>query len=96
MEKVPILLYCARIYTIFLYRVFEGYTKRPFTAKGLRAEQLLELVHSDVCGPFSTQARGGYEYYFTFIDDYSRYRCVYLMNRKFETFDKFKEFHAED
>ena len=25
-------------------------TKRPFTTKGLRAKQHLELIHSDVCG----------------------------------------------
>ena len=70
-------------------------TKRPFTTKGLRAEQPLKIVHSDICGPFSTQARGGHEYYVTFIDDYSRYGYVYLMHRKFETFEKFKELHAE-
>ena len=69
-------------------------TKRPFGSKGNRVEELLELVHSDVCGPMSVKARGGYEYYVTFIDDYSRYWYVYLMNRKSETFDKFKEFRA--
>ena len=26
-------------------------TKRPFKAKGQRAQELLELVHTDVCGP---------------------------------------------
>ena len=26
-------------------------TKRPFSAKGRRAQYLLELVHSDVCSP---------------------------------------------
>ena len=70
-------------------------TKRPFTTKGLRAEEPLGLIHSDVCGPFATQARGGYEYYVTFIDDYSRYEYVYLIRRKLEAFEKFKEFHAE-
>ena len=70
-------------------------TKRPFTIKGLRAEQPLELVHSDVYGPLSTQARGDNEYYVIFIDDYSVYGYVYLMHQKFETFDKFKEFHTE-
>ena len=70
-------------------------TKRPYTIKGLRVEQPLELVHYDVCEPFSTQARGGYEYYVTFIDDYSRYGYVYLMHQKSETFVKFKEFYAE-
>ena len=70
-------------------------TKRPFTIEGLRAEEPLRLIHSDVCGPFVTQARGGYEYYVTFIDDYSRYGHVYLMRRKSEIFEKFKEFHVE-
>ena len=44
-------------------------TKRSFTTKGQRAKEPLELVHSDVCGPMNTQARGGYEYFVTFIDD---------------------------
>ena len=70
-------------------------TKRPFNAKGNVAKDLLELVHSDVCGPMSDQARGGYEYFITFTDDYSRFGYVYLMNRKSETFEKFKEFRAE-
>ena len=52
-------------------------------------------MNSIVYGLFITQARGGYEYYVTFIDDYSRYGYVHLMHRKFKTFDKFKEFHAE-
>ena len=56
---------------------------------------MLELVNSDVCGPMSTQARGGYEYFITFIDDYSRFGYVYLMKQKFEAFEKYKEFKAE-
>ena len=70
-------------------------TKRPFNAKGRRAQELLELVHTDVCGHMSTQAKGGYEYFITFTDDYSRYGYVYLMRRTFEAFEKFKEFRVE-
>ena len=70
-------------------------TKRPFNAEGRRAQDLLELVHSDVCDPLSIQARGGYEYFITFTDDYSRFGYVYLMKRKSEAFEKFKEFKAE-
>ena len=70
-------------------------TKRPFSAKGSRATEPLQLVHTDVCGPLNVQARGGYEYFVTFIDDYSRYGYLYLMQRKSETFGKFKEFQAE-
>ena len=42
-----------------------------------------------------TQARGGYEYFITFTDDYSRFGYVYLMKQKSKTFEKFKEFKAE-
>ena len=47
----------------------EKMTNRPFNAKGNRATECLELIHSDVCGPFNVQARGGYEYFVTFTDD---------------------------
>ena len=70
-------------------------TKRPFKAKGNRATIQLEMVHTDVCGPMSIQARGGYEYFITFTDDYSRYGYVYLMRHKSEAFDKFREYKAE-
>ncbi|XP_073121767.1 uncharacterized protein [Henckelia pumila] len=65
-------------------------TKRPFLSKGERVKGPLELVHTNVCGPLNVQARGGYV-----INDYSRYGYVYLMQRKSETFGKFKEFLAE-
>ena len=68
---------------------------RPFKAKGYRAKEPLELIHSDLCGPMSTQARGGYEYFVTFTDDYSRYGYIYLLHHKSECFDKFKTYKAE-
>ena len=70
-------------------------TKIPFNAKGYRAKDLLELVHSDVCGPMSIQARGGYEYFITFTDDYFRFGYVYLMKRKSEPFEKLNKFRTE-
>ncbi|GER47805.1 gag-pol polyprotein [Striga asiatica] len=68
--------------------------KRPFTAKGYRSQEVLGLIHSDLCGPMSIQARGGFEYYVSFIDDYSRFGYVYLLHRKSECFEKFKEYRA--
>ncbi len=35
-----------------------------------RASKLLELVHSDVCGPMKTTSRGGARYFVTFINDF--------------------------
>ena len=60
-----------------------------------RASDLLELIHTDVCGPMSSTARGGFQYFITFTDDLSRYGYVYLMRHKSETFEKFKEFQNE-
>ena len=70
-------------------------TRRPFTAKGYEAKEQLELVHSDLCGPMTIRARGGFEYFITLIDDYSRYGCIYLMHRKSEAVEKFKEYRVE-
>ena len=70
-------------------------TKSPFTGTSERANDLLALIHTDVCGPMSTVARGGYSYFITFTDDVSRYGYVYLMRHKSESFEKFKEFQNE-
>ncbi|KAK8690580.1 hypothetical protein V6N13_074112 [Hibiscus sabdariffa] len=69
--------------------------KVPFSGKGERASDLLGLIHSDVCGPMNTQARGGYQYFITFTDDFSRYGYIYLMRHKSEGLEKFKEFKNE-
>ena len=70
-------------------------TKSPFSGHGERAADLLGLVHTDVCGPMSTQAMGGFSYFITFIDDRSRFGYVYLMKHKSEAFEKFKEYKHE-
>ena len=48
-----------------------------------------------MCGLLNVRARGVFEYFITFINDYSRYRFVYLLHRKFESFEKFNKFRAE-
>ncbi|TYK06521.1 gag/pol protein [Cucumis melo var. makuwa] len=70
-------------------------TKRPFTRKGYRANEPLELIHSDLCGPMNVKAIGAFEYFISFIDDYSRYGYLYLMEHKSEALEKFKEYKAE-
>ena len=42
----------------------------------------------------TTEVRGGYSYFITFINDLSRFGYVYLMKHKFEAFDKFKEYQS--
>ncbi|GKF98141.1 putative RNA-directed DNA polymerase, partial [Tanacetum coccineum] len=55
-----------------------------------RIENILDLVHSDVCGPMKTKTLGGCSYFVTFIDDHSRKVWVYTLKTK----DVFKQFHA--
>ena len=69
--------------------------KSSFTKKGEQANDVLDLVHTNVCRPISTSARGGYSYFITFIDDLSKYGYVYLIKYKFESFKIFKQFHNE-
>ncbi|KAL0413379.1 UNVERIFIED_CONTAM: Retrovirus-related Pol polyprotein from transposon TNT 1-94 [Sesamum radiatum] len=54
-------------------------TKKPFVGQSTIAKGLLDLVHTDVCGPLSVPAREGFSYFITFTDDHSRYGYVYLM-----------------
>ena len=66
--------------------------KTPFSGTMERATDLLEIIHTDVCGPMNIEARGRYHYFLIFTDDLSRYEYIYLMKHKSETFEKFKEF----
>jgi hypothetical protein len=48
-------------------------SKAPFTGQSERASDLLGLVHTDICGPLNSVARGGFKYFITFTNDFSRY-----------------------
>jgi transposase InsO family protein len=70
-------------------------TKAPFMSLPERALDLLELIHIDVCGPMSMTARGGFQYFITFIDDFIRYGYLYLMKHMLKSLEKSKEFLNE-
>ncbi|KAJ9551376.1 hypothetical protein OSB04_015421 [Centaurea solstitialis] len=70
-------------------------TKSPFKGKMERGKDLLDLIHTDVCGPFRSATRHGERYFVTFTDDFSRYGFIYLMKNKSDTFEVFKGFKNE-
>jgi transposase InsO family protein len=73
-------------------------TRAPFgtTPEDHRATKPLQRVHSDIQGPQRTAALGGGEVYvMNFIDEYSRLHAVYLLKRKSDALDKFKQFRAD-
>ncbi|GJU95174.1 retrotransposon protein, putative, ty1-copia subclass [Tanacetum coccineum] len=69
--------------------------KKPFPHSNERAKDLLEIIHTDVCGPLRHVSRQGASYFITFTDDYSRYGYVYLLKHKHEVFETFKVFKNE-
>jgi hypothetical protein len=69
--------------------------KKPFPSNNNRSKEILDLIHSDVCGPMPLKSLGGSLYYVIFIDDYSRKTWLYLLKTKDEVFNKFQEFKVE-
>ena len=69
--------------------------RNPFNPVGeIHSTEKLQLIHSDVCGPMSTESIGGKKYFVTFTDDYSRCCSVYFMKHKSEVLEKFKDFET--
>ena len=73
--------------------VFSGFTlgkhpKKMFDkGKSWRAQCVLELVHSDVAGPFLVPSFGNCHYALAFIHELSRYTWVFFMAHKSEVFE---------
>ena len=43
-------------------------TKTPFSGTAERTNDLLEIIHTDVCSPMRVEARCGYRYVLTLTD----------------------------
>ena len=44
-----------------------------------RSTGLLDLVHSDICGPMEVPSLGGSRYFVYFIDDHSKWAILHIM-----------------
>ncbi|GJR77919.1 retrovirus-related pol polyprotein from transposon TNT 1-94 [Tanacetum coccineum] len=60
-----------------------------------KSNDILGLIHTDLCDFKATPSKGGKNYYITFIDDYSKFYYVYLINTKDEALNMFKTYKAE-
>jgi hypothetical protein len=70
------------------------YTKTAFPSSDSRAAGILDLIHSDVCGPMSSTSLTRSLYYVVFIDDFSRKSWIFFMKTKGQVFSRFQEFKA--
>ena len=60
-----------------------------------RASTPFELIHSDVWGLCPVVSPTGFQYFVTFVDDYSRTTWLYLIKNRSELFSHFRAFCAE-
>jgi hypothetical protein len=65
----------------------------PSMAK-YRAEEKLELVHGDLCGPVMPAMPGAKRYFFLFVDDVNCYMWLVLLATKDEALSAFTVFQA--
>ena len=60
-----------------------------------RSSDVLELVHTNICGSFPKPSWNSQQYFTSFIDEYSRYGYLYLIHEKSEALDMFKIFKVK-
>ena len=68
----------------------KGKITRVRKKEATRNKRQLEIIHTDICGPFTSAILGGYKYFITFIDHFSRYGYILLIQEKSEALDMFK------
>ena len=69
-------------------------TKSSFKRKTYTSKEILEIVHTDLCGPIDVQSYKGDKYIMLFVDDYSRMMAVMFLKQKSDAFQMFKWFLA--
>ena len=68
--------------------------KKTFPGSERKAKGILEIIHSDVCGPMYSSLLSMYAYYVSFIDDLSCNIWIYFLKEKSEVFKKLKDYKA--
>jgi len=67
--------------------------KDKFPKQGrTHAKEVLNLIHSDICGQLQTSTHFGSTYFITFVDDHTHYTIIYLPRQKSNAFEKFKQY----
>ena len=75
-------------------------TRTPSNSPAKRAKEpleLIQLIHSDLCGPIHPTSVGGANYFGLFIDDATRMTCIVPLKTKEsgELVERFKEYQAQ-
>ena len=68
--------------------------KTSFKSKNYQFEDILEIVHTDLCGPIGVESYTGEKLFILFVDDYSRMMTIMYLREKLEAFKKFNWYLA--
>jgi hypothetical protein len=69
--------------------------KGSFLSSDNRSKGILDLIHTNVCGPMIVASLNEYLYYVLFIDDHSRKMWIYFLKNKDGFLARFQEFKAQ-
>jgi hypothetical protein len=71
--------------------------RQPYSGSFPSATKTLECIHMDLCGPITPTSCGGNLYFLKIINGFSKYRFIFPMKKKSDTFSLFSEFlsHAK-
>ena len=65
-----------------------------FKSKTRTSKRILEIIHTNFCGPIYVQRYKGDKYIMLFVDDYSRMMIVMFLKQKFDAFQMFNWYLA--
>ena len=65
-------------------------SKSSFKSKTYTSKVILEIVHTNLCGPINVQSCKGDKYIMLLVDDYSRMMTVMFLKQKSDAFQMFK------
>jgi hypothetical protein len=71
------------------------YAKQVKKSEAKQSAEVLEIIHTDICGPLPVKSVDGFDSFITFTDDFSRYGYIYPIKERSEALDKLKVFKAE-
>ena len=74
--------------------VYGKQARQKFKTGKHTSKGILDYIHSDLWGLALKLSYGGSSYFVSFIDDYSRKVWIYLLKRKADVFNTFKQFRA--
>lgn len=66
--------------------------RAPLPLSKNKTNDILQLIHSNICGPMSVHSLGHHRYYITFIDYFSRKTWIFYLKCKDEAFYMLKDF----